>query len=193
MKRKLLLFIFLSVHLLQAQEQEQTVKNDNSILNKKNEVRLDIGQLIFHSRLQLAYERFLNKDFSTGISVIYFGDNSGNTVFYDSDFDRKIKIEPFVRYSISKSTDRFFYVESYFSLQNGNFSDIRRFSDGEYAFYEKTKSEFTNVAAGVAIGYKFYVKKHFCMDFNFGVSSFVYDKTNTEPIPKFGINAGYRF
>lgn len=191
MKKYLLLFLLLYVRLLQAQH--NSVKNDTLILSNKNEIRLDIGKLLFTSRLKVAYERFLNKDFSTGISAVYFGDNYGDNIFDISTAEKKFEIEPFVRYSISKNVQRFFYVETFSSIWTGNYKEIKRLSDGEYAFYDWTKSNFTNVTVGVAIGYKYYVKQHFCMDFNFGLSSFVYSKRETEPLPKIGINLGYRF
>lgn len=191
MKKYLTLFLLFCVHILQAQN--ITAKNDTLILSNKNEIRLDIGQLLFSSRLKLAYERFLNKDFSTGISAIYYGNNYGDNIFDLSNSQKNFEVEPFVRYSISKNVRRFFYVETFSSIWTGSFREIKRLSDGEYAFYDWKKSNFTNVAVGVAIGYKFYVKEHFCMDFNFGLSSFVYSKRETEPLPKIGINLGYRF
>lgn len=191
MKKNLLLFLLICVHVLQAQN--NSVKNDTLISSNKNEIRLDIGQLLFSSRLKLAYERFLNKDFSTGISFTYFGDNYGDNIFDISTADKKFEIEPFARYSISKNVQRFFYVETFSTIWTGDYKEIKRLSDGQYAFYNWTNSNFTNVAVGVAIGYKFYVKEHFCMDFNFGLSSFVYSKRETEPLPKIGINLGYRF
>ena len=191
MKKYLYLFLLLYLQVLHAQD--YSVKNDTLILSNKNEVRLDIGKLLFGSGLKVAYERFLNKDFSTGISVMYYGNNYRDRSFGYSNLEKNIEIEPFVRYSISKNVQRFIYVETFSSISNGNYKEIKRLSDGEYAFYDRTKSNYTNVAVGFAIGYKFYVKKHFCMDFNFGLSSFVYNKKETEPLPKFGINLGYRF
>jgi hypothetical protein len=191
MKKFLLLFLFICVHLLQAQN--NSVKNDTLISSNKNEIRLDVGKLLFSSRLKVAYERFFSKDFSAGISAIYFGDNYGDNIFDISTADKIFEIEPFVRYSISKNVQRFFYVETFSTIWTGDYKEIKRLSDGQYAFYDWTKSNNTNVAVGVAIGYKFYVKEHFCMDFNFGLSSFVYSKKETEPLPKIGINLGYRF
>ncbi len=191
MKKYLLLFLLIYAHLFQAQN--NSVKNDTLISNNKNEIRLDIGKLLFSSRLKVAYERFLNKDFSIGISAIYFGNNYGDNIFDISNAEKKFEIEPFVRYSISKNVQRFFYVETFSTIWTGDYKEIKRLSDGQYAFYDWTNSNFTNVAVGVGIGYKFYVKEHFCMDFNFGLSSFVYSKRETEPLPKIGINLGYRF
>ncbi|WP_310558101.1 hypothetical protein [Flavobacterium sp.] len=191
MKKHLFLFLVLSLNLLQAQN--QSVKIDTLILSNRNEIRLDIGKLLFSSRLKVAYERFLNKDFSYGISGMYFGENYSDNIFYNSNFKKKYEIEPFVRYSISQNVQRFFYVETFSSICNGNYKEVKRLSNGEYAYYDWTKSNFTNIAFGFAIGYKFYVKEHFCMDFNFGLSSFVYNKKETESLAKFGINLGYRF
>lgn len=178
-------------HVLQAQN--HSVKNDTLILSNKNEIRLDIGKLLFSSSLKLAYERFLNKDFSTGVSVLYFGNNYGDNIFDNYNLEKEFEIEPFVRYSLSKNVKRFFYVETFSSISTGTYKEIKRLSDGQYAFYDWTTSNFTNVAVGVGIGYKFYVKEHFCMDFNFGLSSFLFNKKETEPLPKLGINLGYRF
>lgn len=154
MKKHLFLFLALFAHVLQAQN--QSVKNDSLILSNKNEIRLDVGKLLFSSRLKVTYERFLNKDFSTGISGMYFGENYTDNIFYNSNFNKRYEIEPFVRYSISKNVKRFFYVETFSSISIGNYKEIKRLSDGQYAFYDWTTSNFTNVAVGVGIGYKFY-------------------------------------
>lgn len=191
MKKHLFLYLFLFAQALLAKN--QSVKNDSLILSNKNEIRIDVGKLLFSSKLKVAYERFLNKDFSYGISGMYFGENYKDNIFNNSNFKKSYEIEPFVRYSISKNIQRFFYVESFSSICNGNYKEFKRLSDGEYAYYDWTKSNFTNVAVGFAVGYKFYLKEHFCMDFNFGLSSFVYNKKDTESLPKFGINFGYRF
>ena len=115
MKKYLHLFLLLFVHLLQAQE--QSGKKNTLILRNKNEIRLDIGQLLINARLQVAYERFLNKDFSTGVCVMYYGDNyQDSSIFYDSNLEKKIKIEPFVRYSISKNLERFFILKAIHQL-----------------------------------------------------------------------------
>lgn len=192
MKKYLFLVLVFFFNFLQAQHHSS--ENDSLFLRNKNEIRLDIGQLLVNARLQLTYERFFDKDFSAGVSVMYYGVNDEfNGIFNDSYLEKNIQIEPFARYSISKNLERFFYVEANSSIVDGNYKEIKRLPDGQYAYYDVTKSKFTNFALGVGIGYKFYIKKHFCMDFNFGLSSFVYDKTGQDPLPKLGINLGYRF
>lgn len=188
MKKLLLAFLTLNAFLLQAQQAKETTISDN-----KNEIRIDIGKLITASGFHIAYDRFFNKDFSAGVSVMIFDSNQINNIFYDSNMRREYKIEPFVRYSISNNTKRFFYIEAFSSVLGGSIREVERFSDGVYGYYDIATSNFISIAMGSSIGYKFYMKKHFCLDFNLGFSSNIYDKTNTQTLPKFGITTGYRF
>lgn len=191
MKKHLFLFLVLFVQVLHSQN--QSVQNDTVLLRSRNEIRLDIGKLLISGRLKVAYERFLNKDFSVGTSIMYYGEHYRDNIFDNSNSEKKFEIEPFVRYALSENAEHFFYVEMFSSICSGKYREIDRLSDGGYAYYDWKKSNFTTVAAGMAIGYKFYVKEHFCMDFNFGLSSTLYNKRDTETLPKFGINLGYRF
>jgi hypothetical protein len=159
----------------------------------KNELRLDVGRLLTTSGVQLTYERFLNKDFSMGVNFLLFDTNQNIYFFFESNNKRNYKVEPFVRFSISKNTKRFFYVEGYCSVIGSEGNDIKRFSDGVYGYYDREFSRAATVAIGAAIGYKFYVKKHFCMDFNIGFSSNVADAADVPALPKIGIATGYRF
>ncbi len=188
MKKLVLTFFTLYASLLQAQEAKDTTFSDN-----KNEIRIDVGKLLTATGFHISYDRFFNNDFSAGISVMLFDNNQNNSIFYDSNIRREYKIEPFVRYSISNSTKRFFYVEGFTSILGGSTRQVERYSDGVYGYYDTATSNFTSIALGTSIGYKFYMKKHFCFDFNLGFSSNIYDKTNNQALPKFGISTGYRF
>lgn len=124
--------------------------------------------------------------------MIFKSDNN-QSFLYNSNVQRKYQIEPFVRYSISKKTDRFFYVELFSAITGGNNKEMERLTDGNYGYYEIVDSDFTDITLGPAIGYKFYIKQRLCMDFNLGFGSNLYQKISSEAVPKFAISTGYRF
>jgi hypothetical protein len=176
--------------LLQAQQDSST---SSSILNKKNEIQFDIGKLLISSRIQLTYERFLNKDFSTGISVMSLNKNrEQNKIFYSG--TRKYQIEPFVRYSLSKKTNRYFYAEVFASINGGEKTTTKRLIDSNnYGFYQIAPEKYTDLALGSAIGYKVYIKQTVSVAFNLGIGKNLFSKLSPDVVSRVGLNLGYRF
>lgn len=183
--KKSILLLFAFTLLCKAQETKQNATN--------NEIRVELTRLMVSSGFHVSYERFLNKDFSFGSSILLYGENQDN-FDYDNELQQlHFKFEPYARYSLSKSVKRYFYLELFSSIIGGKVDNGKRFSDGVYGYYDVVNKRFTTVTFGASLGYKFYFKKKLCFDVIFGSSSRIAGNKELKIVPKFGIGTGYRF
>ena len=172
----------------------------NIYLNKKNEVRVNLTKVFISKRLEISYERFLNKKFSTGLSILFLEGNTADfSPIYCNDCDNYTKTNnyqfiPYVRYSFSKNTKRNWYGEIFSSINSGKYKTIDRLFDGTYGYYDKVEKKYTNVALGSSIGYKFYIKKRFVVDLHFGLApNLLSPNYGPDVVTRIGGNIGYRF
>ena len=191
LKKILLLSILFFTSFAFSQENDST---QNILLNKKNEVRFNVTKVLISNRLEVSYERFLNKKFSVGLSLLFLEGNIDDfsPIYYDDSTRNNYQIIPYVRYSFSKNTRRHWYAEIFSSINSGEYKTIDRLFDGTYGYYGIVEKKYTNVALGSAIGYKFYIKKRFVVDLHFGLAPNLLNQTN-EVITRIGGNIGYRF
>ena len=196
MKKILLLSILIFTSLAFSQEND-SIKN--TLLNKKNEVRVNITKLLVSKRLEFSYERFLSKKISTGLSILFLEGNIAEfSPIYCDDCDNYTKtnnyqVIPYVRYSFSKNTRRNWYGEIFASINSGKYKTIDRLFDGTYGYYDKVEKKYTNVALGSSIGYKFYIKKRFVVDLHFGLAPNLLSPNYGPDVTRIGGNVGYRF
>ncbi|HEX8562107.1 MAG TPA: DUF3575 domain-containing protein [Flavobacterium sp.] len=187
MRRILFLFLIFS-QFVQAQ--------DTSSNERKNELRVDALSLIASGKWNLSYERFLNNDFSVGVTGSF-----SNSDKINEDYDRgfrnnspKYEVIPFVRYALSKSPMSFYFAEVFVAANGGNSREIVRVEDGAAGFYDIQESEYTDVAIGGGLGYKFYFKEKFGIEFLVGFGSNLIDKSKSpDVVPRVGLSFGYRF
>ena len=178
-------------------------KNDsiqNIYLNKKNEVRVNLTKVLISKRIEISYERFLNKKISTGLSILFLKENIVEFLpFYCNDCENYAKtndyqVIPYIRYSFSKNTKRNWYWEIFSSINSGKYKTVDRLFDGTYGYYDKVEKQYTNVALGSSIGYKFYIKKKFVVDLHFGLApNLLSPNYGPDVVTRIGGNVGYRF
>jgi hypothetical protein len=193
--KKLLFIILISVQLAHAQKATDSMKID--IMNRRNEVRVDLLSLIGQSKLNLSYERFLNRDFSVGMS---FGYSSNNKI--DEDFDRgyrntapKYEVVPYVRYNLSKSLLHFYFAEIFVSANGGDFKEIVRLTDQSgNGYYITEKSKYSDFGIGGGLGYKTYIKQKFPIEVMVGFGSNLFNRDKSpDTLSRVGLSLGYRF
>lgn len=171
---------------------------ENSVLtNKKNEFRVDVLSAIVYAKASLSYERFLGKDFSTGINV-----NFSNSSKLNDDFDNgyrnnvpKYEFNPYVRYALSKSKARYYFAEIFGSYNGGDFKEIVRLTDENgIDYFSARKSKYTDVGLGGSLGYKMYFKDSIALEFIVGFGSNLTNRDKSpDVISRVGLNLGYRF
>lgn len=198
MKKLALLITVLSLQFANAQEQNQqqtdTVASPLSL--KKNEIRFDVVSLITKLRFHVSYERFLNKDFSVGLSASLAESNKAKNDF-EENFNKTLpeyELNPFVRYKLSKSEKNYYFVEGFLSFNGGKYKLLEHIYDGTNNYIAAVDHRYTDLAVGGAVGYKLYFSNKFCVDLFVGVGK---NLLNTEKSPTYvqrvGANFGYRF
>ena len=192
--KKILFIALVSIQLMNAQD---TATSQSEISGRKNEVRTDLLSLIGSSKLNISYERFLNEDWSFGLS---FGYSQSKEI--DNDFDRgyrntlpKYEAIPYVRYKLSKSAHQFYFAEVFLSANGGDFKEIVRLTDAEgNGYYATEKTEYTDFGAGAGLGYKAYIKQKFPIELMVGFGSNLFNtKKSPDVIARVGLSIGYRF
>lgn len=186
------LFCLLFLLSLTSQAQENTI-----LTNKKNEFRVDILSAIVNTKASLSYERFLGKDFSTGVNI-----NFSNSSKLNDDFDNgyrnnvpKFEFNPYLRYALSKSKNRYYFAEIFGSYNGGDFKEIIRLVDeNNNGYYTTLKSKYTDFGLGGSLGYKMYFHNSIALEFIVGFGSNLTNRNKSpDVISRVGLNLGYRF
>ena len=195
-KISFILGLFLSIGAL-AQSNENSVTDTiaSPILAKKNEVKVDVLNLVAFGKLGVTYERFLNKDFSVGITGIMFNKKSKTDDFLTDDTRTLIdyQVIPYVRYAMSKSATNLYYLEGFVNFNGGEFKELTTLNNGTADYVVVTKSDYTDVAIGGSVGYKLYFNESFLLDLTVGIGKNLFNEDSPSTVARLGINLGYRF
>jgi len=191
--KKLIFILLLSSQFINAQDSTRVSK----LAHRRNEVRVDLLSLIASSKVNLTYERFLNKGFSVGVSG-----NIANSNKVNDDFDSgnrntipKYEVVPFVRYNLSKGAASFYFAEIFADINGGDFRETVRLTDeSNNGYYTIQKSKYSDIGVGAGIGYKFYIKERLGIEFMVGFGTNLKDKDKSpDYLSRVGLSAGYRF
>ena len=189
-----LVFISLSTYA-QSTENTSTDTIVSPILAKKNEIKLDVLNLTAFGKLGISYERFLNQDFSIGITGMVFNKKSKNDDFLTDDTRTKIdyQVIPYVRYALSKSATNLYYLEGFINVNGGEYKELKTFNNGTADYVLITRNDYNDVALGGAVGYKLYFKESFVLDLTVGLGKNLFQENSPSTVARLGINLGYRF
>ena len=193
MKKISLLFcFFLSVGVFAQTSSDSIV---SPIVAKKNEIKIDVLNLISNGRVGVSYERFLKNDFSIGVTGMFLNKASKEDDFPTDDTRTLIdyQVIPYVRYALSKSAANLYYVEAFSSINGGQYKELPTLNNGAADYVVTTVKDYNDVAIGASIGYKFYIKESFVIDLTLGMGKNLFHADSPETISRIGINVGYRF
>ena len=193
MKKISLLFCFFLALGSYAQTNSDSLVSP--IVAKKNEVKIDGLNLISNGRLGISYERFLNSNFSVGITGMFLNKSSKEDRFATDDTRTLIdyQVIPYVRYALSKSAVNLYYVEAFTSINGGQFKELVTLNNGAADYVVTSVKDYNDVAIGAAVGYKFYIKESFVVDVTIGMGKNLLHADSPKNISRLGINLGYRF
>lgn len=190
--KKLLLLFLLCFQFIQAQDSIPK----SPLYNKKNEIRIDVLATAL-TRLNLTYERFLDKKYSIGISCIYSNNKKLRDDFNAGNINNFTQYEviPFVRYNLSQGRSSFYFAEIFANVNGGDYREIVLLTDADNKnYYTVVESNFTDLAIGGAVGYKYYIKDQFGIEFLVGFGSNLFNKTKSlDIVSRVGLGASYRF
>ncbi|UGS19974.1 hypothetical protein [Flavobacterium cyclinae] len=195
-KISLIFLVFISLNTYaQSTENTSTDTIVSPILAKKNELKLDVLNLTAFGKLGISYERFLNQDFSIGITGMVFNKKSKNDDFLTDDTRTKIdyQVIPYVRYALSKSATNLYYLEGFINVNGGEYKELKTFNNGTADYVLITRNDYNDVALGGAVGYKLYFKESFVLDLTVGLGKNLFQENSPSTVARLGINLGYRF
>ncbi len=198
--KKLILILLLGFQFMNAQESDskKTQSDTKSTLSlKKNEVRIDVLSLIAFSRLNLTYERFVGSRFSVGLTGSYSDSKKINDDFDSGNRNTipKYEVIPFVRYNLSQGAASYYFAEVFADANGGDFRETILLTDANNNdYYAIKKSSYSDVALGAGVGYKFYIKDQFGVEFLVGFGANLLNKDKSpDIISRVGLGVSYRF
>lgn len=190
MKKYFTLLFSLICFSLFSQEEEK------NYLSSKNEIKVDFFNLLALGKFSISYERLFNDKLSVGISTLKTAPNymDKRLDVYNNNKALSLQIIPYLRYNFSnKNNKRFYYIEFFSAYNDGEFYQLSRLSDGQYAYYDITKKSFSDMAVGGSLGLKKYLNNSLVLDFNIGLGRNILNNDSQEVLPRVGLNLGYKF
>jgi hypothetical protein len=205
--KKLLLFTFISIFTFGFSQEEKPVTTTTTTttivstssaskdtkrpenFDKKNEFRIDPTYLVFAGALYINYERIINMESGTGISLL---------ISNGKDLNTKFALIPYYRFYFGKKPAAGFYFEGFTMYSVFKADEIIRNNNNFY--YDTTLKSVTisDLAIGFGIGGKWITNSGFVFELNFGVgrnllNDYTKYDSGTKIISKGGISIGYRF
>lgn len=191
--KKIFLLLLIGTQLINA----QGTSSKSVLSQKKNEFRVDVLSLATSGNINLTYERFLNSGFSIGVSGGIANNKKVNDEFDEGNRNTipKYEITPFVRYNLSQGARSFYFAEIFACANGGDFRETIVLTDASNNdYYEIKKSNYSDVALGAGIGYKYYIKDAFGIEFLVGFGSNLFNKEKSPDIlSRVGLGISYRF
>ncbi|MHA7944324.1 DUF3575 domain-containing protein [Formosa sp. 3Alg 14/1] len=144
--------------------------------NYKNEVSLELPQLI-NGVYQLSYERYIWNNFTATLGLAYKGKEGlvkisgldGNKVKTDEIFYTGYQIVPEVRYYLRQTSKKMltgFYLGAYFKYSMYKSQVEGTYNNSSNQLYDFEFDTSVSIAsAGLMVGYKLPISKHFTIDF----------------------------
>ncbi len=147
----------------------------------KNEIKIDVSELVFFSALDISYERFNKSDMTYGVSFLWN--------FKNDDFYEKIAVTSFFRYYFFNKEDfgvKGFFVEAFSKFASGTYSESLFFSDDEENYFD--------VGLGFSVGNKWVSSKGFTAELSLGSGrNLKLDNASPDFVFRGGFSIGYMF
>lgn len=166
-----------------------SAQDANDPLNGKDEIKLNLFNLVLFKYLDGSYERVIDEESSFGVAaLVNLGDDSDTF-----DLLREFSITPYYRRYFSKGYAKGFFVEGFGMLNQTTdefFIDFDEVTQQDRVSNEK----FTDFAIGVALGGKFISKRGFVAEVYGGIGRNLVNSDNTvDVVGRGGISLGFRF
>lgn len=183
MKKALLVFVLiLSISFTQAQEKETNIIEEN-----RDELRINMTNLIIFKWADFTYERILNEESSIGVGLLFSLDGDGDTDVLDA--YRTFSITPYYRHFFSNQYAEGFFVEGFTMIHSGKedyYSNLEPFDT-------YVEENYTDLAIGISAGFKAVSRRGFVAEIYLGIGRDLLGNTDEEIVGRGGISLGYRF
>jgi len=184
MKNIVLVFTLLISLTSFSQENKSDIDSE-----KKNELRINMSNLIAFKWVDISYERVLNEESSIGVSTLFTLDNETDGL----DEYRTFSFTPYYRHFFSKKYAQGFFVEAFGMLHSGRDEYYFYNDDFSDSFGSMKDGKYTDFAVGVSAGAKFVTKRGFVAEFYLGIGRDLLDESDLEVVGRGGLAIGYRF
>lgn len=175
-------------------EQEETYRRDTA----KNEISLNVLNILVFGALDVSYERILNDNSSVGIEMFskVFNKNEGEDIDFSKAYKKDFSLTGKFKYFLNEyKTASGFYVEGFLMMSNGVNEvdvDVKDPETGETRQVE-VPLEYTDIALGFGVGGKFVAKQGFLIDASFGLGRNLFHKDSPDIVILPSVTVGYRF
>ena len=154
----------------------------------KNEVKINMSNLIGFKFFDVGYEAILNEESTLGVNILFNLDTDSENDGLDE--YRTFSITPYYRHFFSNKYASGFFVEVFTMLHSGE--DEYYYSNSEpYDSYVNEK--YTDFAVGISAGSKFVSRRGFVAEIYLGIGRDLLNNHEVEVVGRGGIAIGYRF
>lgn len=196
MKRTALLLTFLiTSQFAFSQESQQTEALTHRDVSR-NELSLNVFNILIFGAIDGSYERILNDHSSLGVEVFSkaFNKNKGEDIdlaeAYTKDFSVTTKFKYFFRENKSAHG---FYAEAFGMYSDGWTEKEVEISTNGSTYLQDVDVEYSDFALGFGVGGKFVSKNGFLIDLSFGIGRNLFNRDSPDLVVLPNINVGYRF
>lgn len=181
------MFCFQSLVAQNDQDNDKTQSEENSIFNRKNEIKLGAIKMLSGTIMETSYERIISDNAGYGGSILI---NFAPSNEYIENFS----ITPFYRMYFQTYEDygaKGFFVEGFSSFFTGKNYDL----DYDYnTGYDDERTEnFFDISIGIALGKKWINSSGFIFEIKAGAGRNLLDEAEYQALFKGDFYIGYRF
>ena len=178
-----------------SQESQQTEALTHRDVSR-NELSLNVFNILIFGAIDGSYERILNDHSSLGVEVFSkaFNKNKGEDIdlaeAYTKDFSVTTKFKYFFRENKSAHG---FYAEAFGMYSDGWTEKEVEISTNGSTYLQDVDVEYSDFALGFGVGGKFVSKNGFLIDLSFGIGRNLFNRDSPDLVVLPNINVGYRF
>ena len=187
MKNTLSLLLVLLVFTFSYGQQNLVLEQDPPL--PKNEITLNMLEILIMPAIGITYERFINDHSSYGVYGFVNFDTAEGYRY------EKFEIAPFYRiYLQSKknANNKGFYTELFAGINSGE-TEFYTYDDVPFYDYESlVHQEYIGVSLGLDLGYKFVNYNNYSVEIFAGAGRFL-NEQYVNAYPRIGVSIGKRF
>lgn len=168
--------------------QEDIIQDNDQQELDRDELKINVFNLIAFEFADFSYERLINEEASFGLGLLF----KVGGVDDSDDFYRTFSLTPYYRRYFSKGYASGFFIEGFGMLNSGE-EEIFDFDEqaGELVL---SGDNYTDFALGISVGGKFISSRGFIAEIYAGIGrNFFNTDISPEIVSRGGISLGFRF
>lgn len=156
----------------------------------KNELSINAFNLVTFGAIDVAYERIINSNSSWAVEGFILALNR-ESESADYVFTRTASLTGKYKYFFSEQSAYGFYVNGLAMLSTGEYYE--ELYDFEGIYTSRVDKEYTDLALGFGLGYKWVSKQGFFLDLSTGIGRNLLNNDSPIIVGQFNVNLGKRF